>query len=167
MPTASSTFVLISSVSLVRHRATVYPLKPAMFRRKLKVASPVYTLLGPLQQVEQIRLSKSNVVLVAHYLSADLERVQRRVTSIIFPDFNYNERLQKCGLVSLKDRRQTACRKLFHQVINDPQHKLSPLLQERSSTEYNLRNRRAFQLSKIKTNRFLNTFIPACVQNFS
>ena len=86
------------------------------------------------------------------YLSADLERVQWRVTSIIFSDFNYNERLLKCGLASLKDRCQTACGKLFHQVINDPQHKLSPLLPERSSTEYNLRNRCSFQLPKIKTN---------------
>lgn len=65
---------------------------------------------------------------LTEYLCADLERVQKRVTSIIFPGFTYDERLGRSGLVFLRDRRQDACRKLFNEATNDPHHKLSPLL---------------------------------------
>jgi hypothetical protein len=101
------------------------------------------------------------------YLSDAIEQVQRRVTSIIFPGLLYSERLQKCNLIPLSDRRYKACSKLFNQLINDPHHKLSSLLPERYSANYDLRKSRQFRLPKIKTDRFLKTFIPAFIKEFS
>ena len=101
------------------------------------------------------------------YLSDAIEQVQRRVTSIIFPGLPYSERLQKCNLIPLSDRPYKACSKLFNQLINDPHHKLSSLLPERYSANYDLRKSREFHLPKIKTDRFLKTFIPACIKEFS
>lgn len=102
-----------------------------------------------------------------NYLSDELERVQKRVTSIIFPGILYSERLQKSGLSLLSDRRLKACSKLFRQIINNPQHKLSSLLPDRCTSKYNLRKTRAFNLSTAKTERFQRTFIQACLKHLS
>ena len=59
------------------------------------------------------------------YLSDNIERVQRRITSIIFPDLSYSERLEKANLTLLSDRRWHACLKLFNQITKGPAHKLS------------------------------------------
>ncbi len=101
------------------------------------------------------------------YLSDAIEQVQRRITSIIYPGLPYPERLQKCNLIPLSDRRYKACSKLFNQLINKPHHKLSSLLPERYSANYDFRETREFHLPKIKTDRFLKTFIPACIKEFS
>ena len=79
------------------------------------------------------------------YLSDAIEQVQRRIS----------------------DRRYKACSKLFNQLINNPHHKLSSLLPERYSANYDFRETREFHLPKIKTDRFLKTFIPACIKEFS
>ena len=55
-------------------------------------------------------------------LSNAIEQSQRRITSIILPNLTYEERLQKCNLITLKERRYNACLKLFNQIINDPNH---------------------------------------------
>ena len=60
-----------------------------------------------------------------NYLSDNIERVQRRVTSIIFPGLSYSERLDKANLTLLSDRRRHACSKLYNQITKDPAHKLS------------------------------------------
>ena len=101
------------------------------------------------------------------YLSDAIEQVQRRITSIICPGIPYRERLQKCNLIPLSERRYNACSKLFNQVVNDPHHKLSSLLPDRLSPNYELRKIPMFQFPKIKTDRFLKTFIPACIKEFS
>lgn len=100
------------------------------------------------------------------YLSEAIERVQRRVTSIIFPGLPYSDRLENANLIPLSERRRNACAKLFHRMSNDPTHKLSSLLPERNIDTFDLRNRRNFQLPIIKTNRFLRSFIPACIKEF-
>ena len=53
------------------------------------------------------------------YLIAAIERIQRRITSIIFPGLPYSERLEKGNLVTLSVRRKSACAKLFDQVRSE------------------------------------------------
>ena len=47
------------------------------------------------------------------YLSDAIERVQRRVTSIIFPGISYGERLERTNLTTLHERRGQACGKVI------------------------------------------------------
>ena len=101
------------------------------------------------------------------YLSDNIERVHRRITSIIFPGLPYSERLEKANLTLLSDRRRHACLKLFNQIIKDPAHKLSSLFPARSSITHDIHNIRDFQAHVIKTDRFLKTFIPSCIKEFS
>ncbi len=65
------------------------------------------------------------------YLSANIELVQRRVTSIIFPGLTYSERLDKANLTPLSDRRRHACLKLYNHITKDPAHKLPNLFPAR------------------------------------
>ena len=101
------------------------------------------------------------------YLSDNIERVQRRVTSIIFPGLSYSERLDKANLTLLSDRRRHACSKLYNQITKDPAHKLSNLFPARPPITNDLRSIRVFQTPVIKTDRFLKTFIPSCIKEFS
>ena len=101
------------------------------------------------------------------YLSDNIERIQRRITSIIFPGLPYSERLEKANLTLLSDRRRHACLKLFNQITKDPAHKLSSLFPARPSITHDLRNIRDFQAHVIKTDRFLKTFVPSCIKEFS
>lgn len=98
------------------------------------------------------------------YLSNAIERVQKRVISIVLPGIPYEEGLTSAGLCSLSERREKACFKLFRKIVSNPEHKLSDLLPSRAKITYNLRKSRTFNQFKVKTNRFKNSFIPACLQ---
>ena len=50
------------------------------------------------------------------YLQESLERLQKRVLSIIFPEVSYQDSLQFSCLSSLSSRRQELCDKLFSSV---------------------------------------------------
>jgi hypothetical protein len=54
------------------------------------------------------------------YLSNALERVQKRVLSIIYPLTGYADCLQKSGIKLLSDRRVDACEKLFNEITTTP-----------------------------------------------
>ena len=101
------------------------------------------------------------------YLSDAIERVQRRVTSIIFPGISYGERLQRANLTTLHECRRQACGKVFREISNNPTHKLFNLLPMTDEVAYDLRNKRNFQLPTVRTNRFLRSFIPASIREFS
>ena len=91
-----------------------------------------------------------------HYLSDDVERVQKRVLSIIFSSkFTYSE----CH--TLYSRRFALCSKLFNSILQNPGHKLFPLLPPCNLPKCNLRRSRAFVLPRCNTNRFKKTFIPS------
>ena len=62
------------------------------------------------------------------YLSDDLERLQKRAFRIIFPDQHYKEALRNTNTPSLYDRRQELTTKLFKDIVNNPEHKLTDLL---------------------------------------
>ena len=62
------------------------------------------------------------------YLSADLERIQKRALKIIHPELRYREALVVCNLPTLRERQQKLCDKLFSEVVGNPEHKLHKLL---------------------------------------
>ena len=98
------------------------------------------------------------------YLSDQIERVQKRVLRILFPEVSYSKALREdagAGLKTLFHRREELCSTLFKQIVeSDGQHKLAGLLPARNDNErYNFRNRRMFSIPRVKTKRFRNSFI--------
>ena len=108
---------------------------------------------------------------VFHYaipncLCKHIEQIQRRAMRIIFPTKSYAEALLHSKLLTLKERRQRTCGKLFKEIVEDPNNKLHPLLPElNTDTAYSLRTSRTFNHPKYKTDRFRNTFIIAASLN--
>ena len=107
------------------------------------------------------------------YLSADLERIQKRKLKIIHPELTCREALAVCNLPTLRERRQKLCDKLFNEVVSNPKHKLhkllpsrhecqinlrAKLLPSRNECQINLRAKRVFDVN-FNTLRFRNTFI--------
>ena len=86
------------------------------------------------------------------YLSNQIERVQKRVLRILFPEISYSKALEDAGLT------QELCSTLFKQIVlSDGQHKLAGLLPARNDSErYNFRNRRMFSIPRVKTKRLRN-----------
>ena len=95
------------------------------------------------------------------YLSDQIERVQKRVLRILFPEDSYSKALENAGLKSLFYRREELCKTLFKQIIeSDGQHKLAGLLPARKINErYHFRKKHMFLMPFVKTKRFRNTFI--------
>ena len=94
------------------------------------------------------------------YLINDLERVQKRALSIIYPYMSYNEALVQAGLSRLADHHQDLCKSLFDNISEDKNHRLHHLLPPQFSTTYSLRNPRTFNI-KFNTKRANNTFFNA------
>ena len=92
------------------------------------------------------------------YLSVDLERCQKRVLRVIFPDKEYDEALACTGLISLHERRENIANKLFYNVFV-PGHMLHELLPPRNVSRVDLRKKRAFNLPVDRTNRCRDSFI--------
>ena len=92
------------------------------------------------------------------YLSDDLERIQRRALKIIHSDLSYSEALKVSGLQRLHERRESITTRLYHEVTNNPCHKLHSLLPKRNSCKYSLRNKRTFVVPRCKTDRCKNSF---------
>ena len=94
------------------------------------------------------------------YLINDLERVQKRALSIIYPYVSYNEALVQAGLSRLADHHQDLCKSLFDNISEDKNHRLHHLLPPQFSTTYSLRNPRTFNI-KFNKRRANNTFFNA------
>ena len=100
------------------------------------------------------------------YLCKDIERIQRRAMKIIFPTKSYAEALSHSKLLTLEERRQIACDKLFKEIMEDKNHKLHPLLPDpNTDVAYSLRTSRTFKIPKCKTERFKKSFIIAASSN--
>ena len=97
----------------------------------------------------------------------EIERIQKRALVIIFSptSASYKDHLEKAQLTTLKDRRMTACKKLFNIIRSDKNHKLFSLL---PTAKENTRNLRHFKSRTVRTrtDRYKNTFIPYCINNF-
>ena len=91
---------------------------------------------------------------IPKYLCKDIERIQRP------------EALSQSKLLTLEERRQIACDKLFKEIMEDRNHKLHPLLPDpNTDAAYSLRTSRTFKLPKCKTDRFKKSFIIAASSN--
>ena len=63
-----------------------------------------------------------------NYISDDLERIQSRALSIIYPDLSYRVALETAGLLKLHERREKISTDLFDEIVCDPTHRLHSLL---------------------------------------
>ena len=88
------------------------------------------------------------------YLSQDLERIQRRALAIIFPLIPYINTLTKAGILTLQERRTTACTKFVRKgSLENPLHLLIHKSIISQSSHYNLRPKTNATLAT-KTNQF-------------
>ena len=99
------------------------------------------------------------------YLSNALERVQKRVLSIIYPMITYADCLEKSGVKTLHDRRVDACEKLFNEIITTPAANMQGHIPSRFFSNYNFRYPRAFVVPQTKTNIFRNSFFPSSARH--
>ena len=89
--------------------------------------------------VEYKFVYKSNLVPpIPCYLSNTIERLQKRVMSIIYPNLSYDDSLALSDISKLSSRREEACIKLFNEIVNIPDHKLAYLLPPKQETKYDL-----------------------------
>ncbi len=102
------------------------------------------------------------------YLSDEIERVQKRVLRIVYPNLHYEDALIEARMESLYARRQIACNKLFNQILNKPNHKLSNLIPKiDTSLNYQLRNNKKIHVPKFYTERFKNSYVIASCLNIN
>ncbi len=94
-----------------------------------------------------------------NYLSSEIESVQKRALRIIHPDLTYIEAINLAKLETY-ERREKLCIKLFSSIEANNDHKLKELMPPKKSVITNLRTNREYELPKIHTNRFSNSFIP-------
>ena len=98
--------------------------------------------------------------------SSSLERVQERALHIIFGfDKSYDECLEKSAIVSLKERRESRCRKLFCDMQRSD-HVLHDLLPPLRQPSHSLRSFRAREPGLCHTDRCSKSFVHACLRYF-
>ena len=61
------------------------------------------------------------------YLSDTIEWVQKRVLAIIYPDSDYADSLDLCGILKLNNRRLKACDILFNDIVTALSYNLGHL----------------------------------------
>ena len=94
------------------------------------------------------------------YLSDDIERIQRRALRKIFPSLSYCEAIDKAGIPTLSERRETLSIKLFNHIVRNEHHKLANLLPPMASSHARrLKNKRRFNTPVCRTDCFMNSFI--------
>ena len=99
-----------------------------------------------------------------NYLSSEIENVQKRALRIIHPDLTYIEAINQGKLETLYERREMLCIKLFSSIEANNDHKLKELMLPKKSVIINLRTNSEYELPKMRTNRFSNSFIPYCAR---
>jgi hypothetical protein len=93
--------------------------------------------------------------------SSDLERVQKRVLKIMYPDHSYKEALVLSGLERLDERRERITRETF-EAIKDPGHILYNLLPQKVFTR-DTRDCYPFMTPLARTRRLKSSFINYCI----
>ena len=89
----------------------------------------------------------------------NIERVQKRVLSIISPHCSYSLCLSIYDLDTLWSRRDEQCLKLFDVIAGN--HKLSRLLPPKNVNHYNSRRNGKYDLPSVCTEHFQRSVIPA------
>ena len=93
-----------------------------------------------------------------------IETIQSRVFKIILPSLSYNEAFQHLATVTLYDRREELCSRLFKQIKSNKEHRLYHLFQVRQGRA--LRKNKQFELEPCRTERYKNSYIPYCTYKF-
>ena len=93
--------------------------------------------------------------------SSDLERVQKRVLRIMYPNLCYKEALELSNLERLDERRERITKETF-EAIKEPSHILYNLLPLRVFTR-DTRDNYPFLTSKCRTSRHGRSFINYCI----
>ena len=90
-------------------------------------------------------------------LGNDLEKVQKRALSTIYPNCSYEDALKVAGIGSLESRRNVACKRFAETVL--PGNPLYPIIHNCPSPQthsYNLRDDNLAKKIKTRTDRFGN-----------
>ena len=96
--------------------------------------------------------------------SEQIEHIQKRSLSIAYPEFDYNEALNKTNLETLFQRRENMCKQFFIDIQN-PEHKLHYLLPP--PRDYvSLRNFRKYEPPKSKHERVKRSVINYALYNY-
>ena len=93
-----------------------------------------------------------------------VDTIQRRARQIISPHKTYDEALCEHRLVTLQQRRNELCYRLFKDIQNSS-HRLNSLLPRQHNPAYQLRHSMKYPLPLVKTNRFKSSFINWCLYN--
>ena len=93
-----------------------------------------------------------------------VETIRRRAMQIISPHKTYDEALRDHRLVTLQQRRNELCNRLFKDIQNSS-HRLNSLLPLQHNPGYQLRHSKKYPLPIVKTNRFKSSFINWCLYN--
>ena len=103
------------------------------------------------------------------YLSATLERIQKRALKIIYGyDVSYEHALNLSGLPSLHHKREEHCRNFLNNIISNKDDKLYKLLPFNDNVnKMKLRKQRKFSVPRCKTNRHQNSYIIAAASSFN
>ena len=80
------------------------------------------------------------------------------------PHKTYDEALHDHRLVTLQQRRNELCNRLFKDIQNSS-HRLNSLLPLQHKPGYQLRHSKKYPLPLVKTNRFKSSFINWCLYN--
>ena len=87
-----------------------------------------------------------------------LERIQKRVFNLIYPDVPYSTVLETHQIESLEARRHQLCRKFFHNMSQDGS-RLKNILPEESTYNHNVRHPLKYPLPSIQNKRFRKDFV--------
>ena len=144
--------------------STVTPSLYYVFNISLSCNNSIPSFIGNLSRVFTIRSSLDYACPVFHYslpmyLQVELERVQKRALSCIFPRVHYSDALQLAGLESIRAHQEKLTEHLFKSIVNDSRSKITSLLPPSVSISHELRRQRRFATPLVKTNRFANSFI--------
>ena len=93
------------------------------------------------------------------YLQIELERVQKRALSCIFPREHYSDTLQLAGPPTIRAHQEVLSKKLFNSIFSDSSNKAHGLLPKPRKSTYALRKQRKFSLPAVKTQRSAKSFI--------
>ena len=99
--------------------------------------------------------------------SNDLENVQKRCLHIIYPELSYSDALVVTGLERLDKRREAIVRKTFC-TIKQPDNALHDVLDRYlrpPSTRVLRLTPYEYRVPAAKTNRYLHSFFPYCINN--
>ena len=99
------------------------------------------------------------------YLKNELSRIEKRSISIrTAGDCAVAHNL---GIRPILQHYEFLCQKLFKGILDNPSHKLKALLPPLHKPSHNFKNKRHFNIPRLRTSRTMNIFIFAMARKFN